>query len=62
MLSRPSAPLDGGDFGWLKAKRQFAGGRDGMGSLARWSSGNDDQLAPEKAYARVVFVTRARCR
>jgi hypothetical protein len=30
--------------------------------VARWSSGNDDQLAPEKAYARVVFVTRARCR
>jgi hypothetical protein len=46
---RPSSTLDGGDFGWLKAKHHFAVGPDGnpsntpLGALVVW---NDDEIAP----------------
>lgn len=46
---RPSATLDGGDFGWLKAKHHFAVSAAGnpanrpLGSLVVW---NDDEIAP----------------
>jgi quercetin 2,3-dioxygenase len=46
---RSSATLDGGDFGWLKAKHHFAVGPDGnpantaLGALVVW---NDDEIAP----------------
>ncbi|HEY2528223.1 MAG TPA: pirin family protein [Xanthobacteraceae bacterium] len=46
---RPSSTLDGGDFGWLKAKHHFAVGPKGnpanapLGSLVVW---NDDEIAP----------------
>ena len=41
--------LDGGDFGWLKARHHFAVTRDGnpangpLGALVVW---NDDEIAP----------------
>lgn len=46
---RPSSTLDGGDFGWLKAKHHFAVRADGnpanepLGALVVW---NDDEIAP----------------
>jgi redox-sensitive bicupin YhaK (pirin superfamily) len=46
---RPSPTLDGGDFGWLKAKHHFAVTSDGnpangpLGPLVVW---NDDEIAP----------------
>jgi quercetin 2,3-dioxygenase len=46
---RPSSTLDGGDYGWLKARHHFAVGPDGnpankpLGALVVW---NDDQIAP----------------
>jgi quercetin 2,3-dioxygenase len=46
---RPASTLDGGDFGWLKAKHHFAVGPDGnpantaLGALVVW---NDDEIAP----------------
>jgi redox-sensitive bicupin YhaK (pirin superfamily) len=46
---RPSPTLDGGDFGWLKARHHFAVTRDGnpangpLGALIVW---NDDEIAP----------------
>ena len=46
---RHSSTLDGGDFGWLKAKHHFAVGPGGnlahgpLGALVVW---NDDQIAP----------------
>jgi hypothetical protein len=46
---RPSSTLDGGDFGWLKAKHHFAVRPDGnpangpLGALMVW---NDDEIAP----------------
>jgi quercetin 2,3-dioxygenase len=46
---RPVSTLDGGDFGWLKAKHHFAVGPDGnpankpLGALVVW---NDDEIAP----------------
>jgi redox-sensitive bicupin YhaK (pirin superfamily) len=49
LLSRPSSTLDGGDFGWLKAKHHFVvtdGGNPAnaaLGSLLVW---NDDEIAP----------------
>ena len=46
---RSSQTLDGGDFGWLKAKHHFAVTREGnpanrpLGALIVW---NDDEIAP----------------
>ena len=46
---RHSSTLDGGDFGWLKAKHHFAVGPGGnlahgpLGALVVW---NDDEIAP----------------
>jgi len=46
---RASSTLDGGDFGWLKAKHHFAVSPDGnpankpLGALVVW---NDDEIAP----------------
>jgi redox-sensitive bicupin YhaK (pirin superfamily) len=46
---RPSPTLDGGDFGWLKAKHHFAVTPEGnpangpLGALVVW---NDDEIAP----------------
>ena len=46
---RSSSTLDGGDFGWLKAKHHFAVTPDGnpanvpLGALVVW---NDDEIAP----------------
>src|ERR1700761_9799133 len=46
---RPSSTLDGGDFGWLRAKHHFVVTADGnpanaaLGSLVVW---NDDEIAP----------------
>jgi redox-sensitive bicupin YhaK (pirin superfamily) len=46
---RSSPTLDGGDFGWLKARHHFAVMRDGnpangpLGALIVW---NDDEIAP----------------
>jgi hypothetical protein len=46
---RSSPTLDGGDFGWLKAKHHFAVTREGnpangrLGALVVW---NDDEIAP----------------
>jgi len=46
---RSSSTLDGGDFGWLKAKHHFAVSADGnpdnapLGALVVW---NDDEIAP----------------
>ena len=46
---RLAASLDGGDFGWLKAKHHFSVSPDGnsanapLGSLVVW---NDDEIAP----------------
>ena len=46
---RPSSTLDGGDFGWLKAKHHFAVSPSGnpanapLGVLVVW---NDDEIAP----------------
>jgi redox-sensitive bicupin YhaK (pirin superfamily) len=47
--ARPSSTLDGGDFGWLKAKHHFAINPSGnpanvpLGALVVW---NDDEIAP----------------
>jgi quercetin 2,3-dioxygenase len=49
LQARPSSTLDGGDFGWLKAKHHFAVGPAGnpankpLGALVVW---NDDEIAP----------------
>src|ERR1700756_3892566 len=49
LQTRPSSTLDGGDFGWLKAKHHFAVGPAGnpankpFGALVVW---NDDEIAP----------------
>jgi redox-sensitive bicupin YhaK (pirin superfamily) len=50
---RPSSTLDGGDFGWLRAKHHFAVSPDGnpankpLGALVVW---NDDEIAPGKGF------------
>jgi redox-sensitive bicupin YhaK (pirin superfamily) len=50
---RLSSTLDGGDFGWLKARHHFAVGPDGnpdnkpLGALVVW---NDDEIAPQKGF------------
>src|SRR5277367_599081 len=50
---RPSSTLDGGDFGWLKAKHHFVVTADGnpanasLGSLIVW---NDDEIAPGNGF------------
>src|SRR5882757_4049841 len=50
---RPSRTLDGGDFGWLKAKHHFAVGPEGnpanesLGALVVW---NDDEIAPATGF------------
>ncbi len=50
---RSSSTLDGGDFGWLKAKHHFAVSPDGnpanrpLGALVVW---NDDEIAPGKGF------------
>jgi redox-sensitive bicupin YhaK (pirin superfamily) len=50
---RPSATLDGGDFGWLKARHHFAVGPGGnpantpLGALVIW---NDDEIAPATGF------------
>jgi len=50
---RPSSTLDGGDFGWLKARHHFAVTPDGnsangpLGALIVW---NDDEIAPGKGF------------
>jgi quercetin 2,3-dioxygenase len=50
---RPSSTLDGGDFGWLKAKHHFVVSPDGnpangpLGALVVW---NDDEIAPGKGF------------
>jgi redox-sensitive bicupin YhaK (pirin superfamily) len=49
LQTRLSSTLDGGDFGWLKAKHHFAVGPAGnpankpLGALVVW---NDDEIAP----------------
>jgi quercetin 2,3-dioxygenase len=49
LQTRSSSTLDGGDFGWLKAKHHFAVGPAGnptnkpLGALVVW---NDDEIAP----------------
>jgi quercetin 2,3-dioxygenase len=49
LQTRASSTLDGGDFGWLKAKHHFAVGPAGnpankpLGALVVW---NDDEIAP----------------
>jgi quercetin 2,3-dioxygenase len=49
LQTRPSSTLDGGDFGWLKAKHHFAVSPSGnpanrpLGALVVW---NDDEIAP----------------
>jgi len=49
LQTRPSSTLDGGDFGWLKAKHHFAVSPQGnpangpLGALVVW---NDDEIAP----------------
>jgi quercetin 2,3-dioxygenase len=51
---RPSSTLDGGDFGWLKAKHHFAVGPAGnpankpLGALVVW---NDDEIAPGTGFS-----------
>jgi quercetin 2,3-dioxygenase len=51
---RSSSTLDGGDFGWLKAKHHFAVNPDGnpankpLGALVVW---NDDEIAPGTGFA-----------
>jgi quercetin 2,3-dioxygenase len=53
LQTRPSSTLDGGDFGWLKAKHHFAVEPDGnpankpLGALVVW---NDDEIAPGKGF------------
>jgi hypothetical protein len=50
---RSSPTLDGGDFGWLKAKHHFAVSPDGnpanvpLGALVVW---NDDEIAPGRGF------------
>jgi quercetin 2,3-dioxygenase len=50
---RPAATLDGGDYGWLKAKHHFCvtatGNPDNtaVGSLVVW---NDDEIAPGRGF------------
>src|ERR1700751_2610099 len=51
---RLSSTLDGGDFGWLKAKHHFIVSPDGnpanksLGALVVW---NDDQIAPGTGFS-----------
>jgi len=65
---RPSRTLDGGDFGWLKAKHHFIVGPEGnpanepLGSLVVW---NDDEVAPGTGFglhghANMEIVTYVR--
>lgn len=50
---RPAATLDGGDFGWLKARHHFIVTPEGnrankpLGSLVVW---NDDEVAPGRGF------------
>ena len=50
---RPAATLDGGDFGWLKARHHFKVTPEGnpenrpLGSLVVW---NDDEIAPGRGF------------
>src|SRR6202162_3570589 len=50
---RPAATLDGGDFGWLKARHHFVVTPEGnpangpLGSLLVW---NDDEIAPGRGF------------
>jgi quercetin 2,3-dioxygenase len=50
---RPAATLDGGDFGWLKARHHFKVTPEGnpantpVGSLVVW---NDDEIAPGRGF------------
>ncbi len=65
---RPSRTLDGGNFGWLKAKHHFIVGPEGnpanepLGSLVVW---NDDEIAPGTGFglhghANMEIVTYVR--
>ena len=65
---RPSRTLDGGDFGWLKARHHFAVGPEGnqangpLGALVVW---NDDEIAPGTGFglhghANMEIVTYVR--
>jgi quercetin 2,3-dioxygenase len=65
---RPSRTLDGGDFGWLKAKHHFAVSPEGnpanesLGALVVW---NDDEVAPGTGFglhghANMEIVTYVR--
>ena len=52
---RPKATLDGGDYGWLKARHHFIVSADGnptnrpLGALVVW---NDDEIAPGTGFDR----------
>jgi redox-sensitive bicupin YhaK (pirin superfamily) len=52
---RPKQSLDGGDFGWLKARHHFMVSADGnrangpLGALMVW---NDDEIAPGAGFGR----------
>src|ERR1700685_4274958 len=52
---RPKHSLDGGDFGWLKARHHFMVSADGnranaaLGALVVW---NDDETAPGAGFGR----------
>jgi redox-sensitive bicupin YhaK (pirin superfamily) len=52
---RPKQSLDGGDFGWLKARHHFRVTADGnrantpLGALVVW---NDDEIAPGAGFGR----------
>ena len=52
---RPKEILDGGDYGWLKARHHFAISADGnpanapLGALVVW---NDDEIAPGTGFGR----------
>lgn len=65
---RPSGTLDGGDFGWLKARHHFAVSPEGnpanesLGALVVW---NDDEIAPGTGFglhrhANMEIVTYVR--
>ena len=53
LQTRLSSTLDGGDFGWLKAKHHFSVGRarnpanKPLGALVVW---NDDEIAPGRGF------------
>jgi redox-sensitive bicupin YhaK (pirin superfamily) len=53
LQTRPATTLDGGDFGWLKARHHFKVTPEGnpanrpLGSLVVW---NDDEIAPGRGF------------